>query len=35
MHVAVFSHYRLPVAKYGGTERVVVAQVVRVAATYP
>jgi glycosyltransferase involved in cell wall biosynthesis len=27
MHVAVFSHYRLPVTKYGGTERVVVALV--------
>ena len=27
MHVAVFSHYRLPVKGYGGTERVVVAMV--------
>ena len=27
MHVAVFSHYRLPVKGYGGTERVVVALV--------
>jgi hypothetical protein len=32
MHVAVFSHYRLPVIKYGGTERVVVAQVRALAA---
>jgi len=27
MHIAVFSHYRLPVKGYGGTERVVVALV--------
>jgi glycosyltransferase involved in cell wall biosynthesis len=27
MHIAVFSHYRLPVTGYGGTERVVVALV--------
>ncbi len=32
MHIAVFSHYRLPVKGYGGTERVVVAMVRALAA---
>ena len=32
MHIAVFSHYRLPVTGYGGTERVVVAFVRALAA---